>query len=619
MNNPSFQKLQKLLASNDLRGAEKFCRKAIQRDRKDFRMNALLGSILVKTGRLEEAERRLRQVIAMVPSFVKPYDDLGVLYVQQNQFQLAEQMFRKATRLSPGLQSSWVGLALSLKNQHRLEEARDVCKQILARQPKDLNTMRLLAQVFEEQGRMVEAGQLFQTVFDHAPHSAIVVADLARFHAHQFAYDQAIDLFRRAVELEPDNPLYHFSLGRRLLIVGFSQEALEAYDRGLALNPDSPHAQSSRLDALRALGHTDQVVDGYHKLIDKGIDVAACWWSLSSLRTYSFSDEDIDRLTVLRESQDTVDIDRSFISFALGKAMDDQKSYDKAWQFYLEGNATRRKLVEYDSARFKSRIDVIIESVDTNLLQRGESLPAQAVTPIFILGMPRSGSTLIEQILASHSEVEATLELPYMQGLGKLHMFSDVDRLPIADLEVDQLQAIGDEYLKAAELHRIEAKPFFIDKLPDNFAYIGLIAMAFPGAKIIDARRNPMDTCVGNFRQSFGKGKEFSYDLEELANHYIQYRRIMAHWQRVLPERILTVQYESLVENTESEIRTILSYCGLPWQQACLNFHESSREVSTASAEQVRQPIYKSAVGFWKNYQMHLGEITGILQSVIED
>lgn len=618
MNNPNFQKLQKMLASNDLRGAENFCRKAIQRDRKDVKMNALLGSILVKTGRLEEAERRLRQAITMAPSFAKPYDDLGALYVRQNQFQLAERMFRKATQLSPALQSSWVGLALSLKNQHKLEEAQDVCKRILARQPKDLYTMRLLAQVLEEQGQMVEAGQLFKAVFKHAPNSAKVVGDLARFHAHQFQYAQAIDLFRRAAELEPGNPLYHFSLGRYLRVVGFSKESLEAYDRGLAINPDSEHAQSARLDALRALGRTDEVVAGYRELIDKGIDVAACWWSLSSLRTYSFSDEDIGRMNALREAVDAASIDRSFIDFALGKAMDDRKDYDQAWGFYLEGNTTRRKFVEYDSSRFKSRVDAIIEGVDENLLRRGEPVPGQSVTPIFILGMPRSGSTLIEQILASHSEVEATLELPYMQGLGKRYMFPDEDRLPIADLDTEQLQVIGDRYLEAAELHRIEAKPCFIDKLPDNFAYIGLIAMALPGAKIIDARRNPMDTCVGNFRQSFGKGKDFSYDLVELARHYVQYRRIMTHWEQVLPGRVLTVHYESLVENTESEIRRILAYCGLPWQQACLNFHESKREVTTASAEQVRQPIYKSAVGFWKNYQAHLGEITGILQPVIE-
>ncbi|MGD9020563.1 MAG: sulfotransferase [Lysobacterales bacterium] len=617
MNNPNLQKLQKLLANNDLRGAEGFCRKAIQRDRKDVKMIALLGSILVKTGRPEEAERLLRKAIAMAPSFAKPYDDLGALYIRQNQFQLAEQMFRKAMHLSPGLKSSWVGLALSLKNQHELDEARKICEQILARQPEEPYVMRLLAQVLEEQGHAVEAGRLFKAVYDRAPNSAKVVADLARFHANQFAYEQAINLYRRATELEPGNPLYQFSLGKNLLVVGFAHEALEAYDRGLALNPDSLYAQAARLNALRALGRTGEVIAGYRKLIDRGVDVARSWWGLSSLRTHSFSDEDIERMTALRESLDPAAIDRSFVDFALGKAMDDRKRYDEAWRFYLAGNATRRKFVGYDSARFKSRIDAIIEGVDKNLLQRGESVPAREVTPIFILGMPRSGSTLIEQILASHSEVEATLELPYMQGLGKLHMFSETDRLPITDLDADRLQAIGDQYLRAVELHRVESKPFFIDKLPDNFAYIGLIAMALPGAKIIDARRNPIDTCVGNFRQSFGRGKDFAYDLHDLASHCIQYRRVMAHWERVLPGKVLTVQYESLVEDTEAEIRRILAHCGLPWQQACLDFHKSGREVTTASAEQVRQPIYKSAMGFWKHYERHLDELIEALAPIL--
>ena len=611
MNNPQFKKLQKMLASNNLRGAENLCRKAIRRNRNDVRMIALLGAILLKAGQLGEAERCLRRAIELAPNFAKPYDDLAVLHMRRNEFQQAAPLFRKVTEMQPELGSSWLGLVHALKSQGELVQARNVCGQILARQPDDLNAMRLMALILSEEGQASEAGRLLRHIVDKTPDSVRAISDLARFHADQYQYPQALDLYRRAVELEPGNPYFHFSLGRYLFATGFSKEALDAYDAGLALNPKSAHAQSARLNALRALGRVDEVVAGYQACIQNDVNVAGSWWSLSSLRTYSFSDSDLDRMTALQQADDVTELDSAFLDFAMGKAMDDRHRYDEAWQFYKHGNNTRRKLVHYDGAEFDSRIDTIIEVFDEGMLRRGEALSRQSVTPVFIIGMPRSGSTLIEQILASHSDVEATMELPYMKGLGELYMVAETVNtpLPIVGLEAGKLAEIGKQYLKASNLHRTESKPFFIDKLPDNFFCVGLIAMVLPGAKIIDARRNPLDTCVGNYRQSFGRGKEFSYDLGELVDHYLQYRRVMQHWEQVLPEKVLAVDYEALVENTESEIRRILSYCDLPWEDACLNFHESDREVKTASSEQVRQPIYKSAVGFWKNYEKHLGEL----------
>ena len=620
MNNPQFKKLQKMLASQDLRGAENLCRKAIQRNRNDVNMIAVLGAIYLQTGRIDEAERALRRAIGLAPGFAKPYDDLAAIHMRRNEFSQAESLYRKVIRLQPEISSAWYGLVLALKSQGELIQAKHICDQILARKPDDLYAMRLMATILNEEGQKAEAGQLLQRVVDLDPGSVQAISELARYNADQFHYSKAIELYRRATELEPGNPFYHFYLGRYLFIVGFAKESLEAYEKGLALKPESPHGQSGRLNALRVVGRTDEAVAGYQACIRKGVNVAESWWSLSSLRTYSFSDDDIDRMTSMRQNGQVNELDSTFLDFAMGKAMDDRQRYDEAWQFYENGNTTHRKSIEYSSDKFESDIDRIIEAVDGSILQRGDTLPPRSVTPVFIVGMPRSGSTLIEQVLASHSEVEATMELPYMQGLGQLYMIAEGDHssLPIIGLDESKLAAIGDEYLKATELHRTESKRFFIDKLPDNFLYIGLIAMALPGAKIIDARRNPMDTCVGNYRQWFARGKAFSYKLGELGRHYLQYMRIMQHWEQVLPGEILTVDYEMMVENTEAEIRRILSYCGLPWEDACLNFHQSGRQVTTASSEQVRQPIYKSAVGFWKNYESHLGELAEILTPVID-
>jgi len=541
--------------------------------------------------------------------------------MRRNEFKQAESLFRKVTRLRPEIKSSWLGLILALKSQGDLAQAGNICGQILALNPDDLQAMRLMAMILSEEGRSAEAGQLFKRIADREPGSAQAISDLARFHADQHQYSQAIDLYRQAVKLKPGNPYLHFSLGKQLFIVGFSKEALEAYEAGLALKPESPHGQSGRLNALRVLGQADEAVAGYLACIKKGVNAAESWWSLSSLRTYSFSDDDIDGMASLQRAGNVSELDSTFLDFAMGKALDDRRQFDDAWQCYVKGNSTRRQSIDYDARKFESDIDRIIESVDERLLQRGEVLPNRSSTPVFIVGMPRSGSTLIEQVLASHSEVEATMELPYMQGLGQLHMLAGDDKtpLPIVGLEASRLGEIGDEYLKATELHRTESKPFFIDKLPDNFLYIGLIAMVLPGAKIIDARRNPIDTCIGNYRQWFGRGKAFSYNLGELARHYLQYNRIMQHWEQMLPGKILTVNYETMVENTETEIRRILSFCDLPWEDACLDFHKSDRQVTTASSEQVRQPIYKGAVGFWKNYEGHLGELIEDLAAVLNE
>ena len=611
MNNPQIEKLQKLLATNNLVGAEDLCRKAIHRNSNDVNMIALLGTILMKSGRLDEAERRLQRAIKLAPKFAKPYDDLAVLNLRRNEFKKADSLFRKAIELLPDLESSWLGLVHALRGQGDLTEAKNVCGQILARNPDDLNAIRLMAVIASDEGLVAEAGDLLQSAVAKAPDSIKAVSDLARFCADHHQYSQAIDLFRRAVELEPRNPKFHFSLGRYLFTIGFSKEALKAFDAGLALDPESQHGRSGRLYALRALGRIDEVIADYRACIQEGVNIGESWWSLSSLRTYPFSDDELEQMKSFRQADDITASDSVYLDFAMGKALDDRHRYDEAWQFYTSGNNTRRRSVCFDGKQFESEIDAIIAAVDEAVVARGEGVDPQEVTPVFIVGMPRSGSTLIEQVLASHSAVEATTELPYMMGLARRYMLANNINTPpaIVGLDANKLADIGNQYLKASKLHRTASKPWFIDKMPNNFLCAGLIAMTLPNAKIIDARRNPLDTCVGNYRQWFATGKEFSYDLDELGDYFLQYHRIMRHWNDVMPGRVLCVNYEDVVEDTEKEVRRMLEWCELPWEEDCLRFYESDRVVTTASSEQARQPVYKSAVGFWKHYEPYLDEL----------
>ena len=614
MKNPQLKKLQKLLAANNLQGAENLCRKALARNRNDVMMISLLGAVLLKSGRLDEADRHLRRAIELGPKLAKPHEDLAVLRLRRNDFEQAELLFRRATELQPNLRSAWMGLAHALRELGRFTEARIICERMLVLNPDDLNAVRSIAIICTQEGEVSEADRLFTHIAGKAPNSVQALSDLARFHADQHHYPQAIEWFRRAAGLQPRDPGIHFSLASCLLTTGFSAESLDGFDAGLALAPNSPRGRLGRSHALRTLGRTKEVIEEYKACIGKGINAGECWWSLASLRTYRFSDSDIDAMRVLRESDDASE--RLFVDFALGKAMDDREQYDAAWDHYKSANHARRQQVDYDDARFESCIDAIMECVDSELIRKATASIDLSATPIFILGMPRSGSTLIEQILASHSMVEATTELPYMTALGERNLLPDTASTDpaIVDLELDQLKEIGDSYMRAVQAHRLTGSACFIDKMPDNFQFAGLIAMSLPGARIIDARRNPMDTCVGNFRQWFGNGKEYSYDLKELANRYIQYCRIMQHWDEVMPGKILRVDYENMVADAEHETRRLLNWCELPWEEDCLRFYQSDRVISTASSEQVRQPIYKGAVGFWKNYETYLDELTFLLR-----
>lgn len=307
--------------------------------------------------------------------------------------------------------------------------------------------------------------------------------------------------------------------------------------------------------------------------------------------------------------------------FALARASEASGDFDAAWQDYNLGNSLKRTLINYDPVQSEVTHDAIIENFTSDFPDRGPRETASKHTPIFILGMPRSGSTLIEQILASHSMVEGAGELPYVvmlsSSLGRQR--SDGLRYPevMSELNEAQLDALGNAYIYHSSAHRKLALPCFTDKMPANFSHVGLIKMILPGAKIIDARRHPMATCVANFRQLYAQGKNQTYDLIEFAEYYLEYCRIMDHWQEVLPGQVLRVFYEDIVADLEGQARRMLEFCDLPWEETCLDFHKNTRPVNTASAEQVREPIYTDAVEFWKHYESQLEDIREILAPLL--
>ena len=466
-----------------------------------------------------------------------------------------------------------------------------------------------------------DAERLLRRAVAIAPDFLTAVIDLGRILKEQDRFAEAIDCFKNAIAINPNNPHTHFLLAGAYSPAALNQEAVKEYQRTLELSPSHPGALLGLGNALKTIGRQEDAIRAYQDCIRLKPNNGETYWSLANLKTYRFSDEQLEEMeTKVNDNNELAGKSEVNFLFALGKAHDDRQDYVRAWQYYERANSKQRMLVQYDPVQTETTNDAIIKVFDKALLDEKSGSGHPDLAPIFILGLPRSGSTLIEQVLASHSRVEGTSELPY---LGRVAMSLNRNRADgvnypqaVRELGPEHFAGLGEDYISYAQLHRIEGKPFFVDKMPNNFPVAGFLHLILPEAKIIDARRHPLDACVGNFRQHYAKGQTFAYDLTDIGEYYLQYQRMMDHWNEVLPGRILTVQYEEVVTDFVTQVRRILEYCRLPWEENCITFYETERPVRTASSEQVRQPIYTGSVNFWRNYEDHLDELIEIIEPI---
>jgi tetratricopeptide (TPR) repeat protein len=637
-----FEEALRLAQKADWSGAEERCRRVLENNAADINTLALLGAVLIKAERSEEAEPLLLQVIALEPEFAKPCGDLASLYMQSGNYEGASEYFRKAADIKPDEARFLFGLGSALHELNRnseasdayqrylelapdgatladvqalrgtgaLQQAAEACGRLLAQQPDEPEVVHQFAIINGEQGRAATAERLLMRMLHLAPDSSVPLIDLAKLCSEQHRFIEAISWFEQAIALLPTDVELRLGLGRALVVVGRAEQALATFDEILKIDFIQPEAMLGRGNALRALGKASEAQGIFHLCLQhENIFPDACW-SLASMRDFRFSDTELEGMQSRLESKSISDQAAVPLNFAVGKALDDREDFSAAWKYYMQGCALKRPQLQYDGVQFEVKIDSLIANYTPQLLEREPIVTSSEVRPIFILGMPRSGSTLLEQILASHSKVEGTTELPYLKAVANR---SELDQ----DTGKDMLTAFGKSYLRACEANRSTERPFFIDKLPDNFPYVGFIHLVLPQAIIIDARREPMATCVANLRQLYARGKEFSYDHQELGEMYLQYIRVMQHWEQVLPGKVLTVSYEELVNDTEAQIRRVLQHCGLEWEDACLQFHETERVVTTASAEQVRKPIYADSIDSWRHYESELAELAEILRPVL--
>jgi tetratricopeptide (TPR) repeat protein len=501
---------------------------------------------------------------------------------------------------------------------HRLLSA------FLARRPNDPDALRMFADLAARTGRHHDAEKLLARCLAQAPNSAAARCAYAVALHQQGKSLDTIAQTDLLLARDPKQPVYRQLRAAALMRVGDYAEAAEGYRDVLEAHPDLALTWMGYGHALKTLGRQADAVAAYRAAIRLRPSLGEAWWSLANLKTVALDEPDIAKMEAELADPTADGEDRFHLLFALGKAYEDAHAYAQAFECYDRGNALRRASLDYDAEETSGHVARSKALLSASFFAARSGRGSPRPDPIFIVGLPRSGSTLIEQILASHSQVEGTQELPDIgvlaDRLGGHARRPSESAYPdiLAALAPEELKALGEEYLERAKVHRKSAAPFFIDKMPNNFAHIGLIQLALPNARIIDARRHPVGCCFSAFKQHFAVGQPFTYSQGDLARYYRDYVELMAHFDAVLPGRVHRVIYERLVADPDAEVRRLLAHCGLPFEPACLRFYENPRAVRTASSEQVRRPIFTDATDHWRHFEPWLGSLMTGLGPVLD-
>lgn len=488
-------------------------------------------------------------------------------------------------------------------NDNRLDIAERLLKARLKAMPDDARALRMLAEVAGRIGRLHDSETLLRRALEVAPGFQAARANLALVLGRLGRPQEAMPLLADLLEADPDSPGHRNLQAATLGRLGEFEQAIATYRQVLETLPDQPRVWLSLGHMLKTVGQVDEGIAAYRRAIALRPDLGEAWWSLANLKTLRFSEGDLAAMQAALAGEALTPEDRFHLEFALGKAFHDLKRFDEAFAFYAVANRRRRDHQPYRAADTSAIVDRSIATFDAAFFERRKGQGSPAPDPIFILGMPRAGSTLLEQILSSHSLVEGTTELPDLPALARRKRgYPEA----VGDWSAEELAALGAEYLERSAVQRRTTRPFFIDKLPNNWLFTPFIHLILPRARIIDARRHPLGCCLANFRQHFARGQAFTYDLGDMGRYYADYVRLMDHVDAVLPGRVVRVQYEEMVADPEAGIRRLLDCLDLPFEQACLDFHQTERAVRTPSSEQVRQPIYRDAAEEWRAYDRHL-------------
>jgi tetratricopeptide (TPR) repeat protein len=576
-----------------------------------------LGLALASIGDGAAAEAALRQAIALKPAMPEAWRSLGDLLTLRGETKAADAAYAQQIRHS--VNNPVLMEAASALVDNRLGAAERTLKDFLTRFPTDVAAIRMLAEVAARLGRFADAETLLRRCLELAPGFAAARHNFATALHRQGKSGEALPEIDRLLATDPTDPGLRNLKAAALSHIGDYPQTIALYAEVLRDYPAQPMVWMSFGHALKTAGRLEDGIDAYRRSIALLPSLGEAYWSLANLKTFRFTAADVIAMEEQLGRADLGDTDRLHFHFAMGKAREDEADFARSFAHYAEGNRIRRGQLGYDPEETTERRDRAVALFTAGFLGARSDWGCPAPDPIFIVGLPRSGSTLIEQILSSHSAVEGTMELPDIgaiaRELGDRRRRRDETNYPelLADLEPRRLRALGEAYLSRTRIQRKTSRPFFIDKTPQNFLHLGLIRLILPNAKIIDARRHPMAACFSGFKQHFARGQPFSYDLTDLGRFYRDYVAIMAHFDRVAPGKIHRVFHEAMVSDTETEIRRLLDYCGLPFEESCLRFHENDRAVRTASSEQVRRPIFRDGLEQWRRFEPWLGPLKSAL------
>ena len=615
--------------------------------------------------RIPEALTALDELQAYHPRFSRLFQERGNCFVVMRDAPRAIDAFLRAVNLNPALPASWrtlqslykmtgnakdadmagahiatlsrlapeVVTATAMFSDGDFALAEQVIRAYLLKHGDDVEAMRLLARIGMELDVLDDAEVLLEAVLQAAPDYDAARHDYASTLLKRYKPAQALAELEKLLQKQPDNHLFRTTYANAVVGIGDHERALTLYRELLpqAANPSEVHLSIAH--SLKTLGRQTEAIESYRASFGARPNYGDAYWSLANLKTYRFADDEIARMRQEESNRRTQPVDRYHLCFALGKALEDRGEYAESFTYYERGNALKKSTSLYRAESIERNARLQMEVCTAEFFAARRGVGCAAPDPIFIVGLPRSGSTLIEQILASHSQVEGTMELAeiprLVHNLNGREAPENEPRYPrvLSTLGPEQFAAFGEDYLARTRIYRgaqpgsargaqpdsATVRPFFIDKMPNNFRHIGLIHLILPNARIIDARRDPMACCFSNFKQLFASGQEFTYSLEDIGRYYRSYVALMRHWDEVLPGRVLRVQHEDVVDDLEGNVRRLLDFCGLEFEPACLEFYKTERSVRTASSEQVRRPIFKEGLDQWRHFDPWLGPLKDAL------
>lgn len=642
---PPLEEAKKQLHQAQFQACDDITKKLLIQNPEDIDALYILAISLRQQKRYQDALNKLNKIHDLAPNYARAYQENGHLHLTQNKNVIAFSAYEKAVALNPALLASWKALVnlnrlrnqprqhdaalqhvLYLENlprelltvtsylyENKLDEADELCRHFLRSNKQHVEGMRLLAEIANRLKVIDDAEFILESCTVFAPDHLGAQVDYANTLIKRQKFDKALEVSEALNRAQPSNTHFKAILASAKLGVGATPQAIELFEQVVAEDSELGMTVHALGHAYKTLGDIDNCINSYRQAYINKPSFGDAFWSLANLKTYDFTDSEVEHMLKYESSTDTAIVDRVHFCFALGKTYEDKKEFEKSFTYYERGNRLNAQRLNYNTPQIADRVRRQIETCTPELFRQHKNVGHEACDPIFIVGLPRAGSTLLEQILASHSQIDGTMELPNVPSLayrlrGRYkRKQGEEPRYPriLKELTPENYSQFGQQYIDNTQAYR-QGAPLFTDKMPNNFLHVGLIKLILPNAKIIDARRHPMACCFSGFKQLFAEGQEFTYGLEEIGTYYREYVRLMDHWEQVLPDFVLRVQHEEVVEDLETQVRRILAFCNLPFEENCLNYHKTERSIRTPSAEQVRQPIYKTGLEQWRNFESWL-------------